>query len=220
MKPVVILLGAGGHARVLIDMILEHDLATPFGILDPDHRLWGQDLFGVPVLGGDNLLASMHEKGVTHFVVSVGSVGLTRIRQSLHQLGISHQLLPLTLKHPSAIVSARATIGVGCQLLAGVVVNTNAMIGRNVILNTGVIVEHDCKIEDHVHLAPGVTLSGNCHVGIGAHLGTGAIVRQGISIGANAIVGAGAVVIRDVPAEVTVVGVPARIQSRPSTRGA
>ena len=90
-------------------------------------------------------------------------------------------------------------------------------LGANVIINTGARVDHDCLIDAHAHIAPGVTLSGNVHIGKGAHIGTGASIIQGKKVGAGSIVGAGAVVIDDVPAGVTVVGVPARSLVRSKT---
>lgn len=206
-----ILLGAGGHTRVLIDAIRLSGVAEIHGILDPSCERWGQSLLDVPILGGDELMAQMAAEGVKYFVVGLGSTGNSDPRRRLFQLGQSQGLQPLTIIHPTCIHSSLAVIGAGSQLLAGSIVNTGALIGKNVIVNTGAIVEHDCQIGDHAHIATGARLAGTVHVGTGAHIGIGAAVRQGITIGEAAVVGAGAAVVADVPPRTVVVGVPARV---------
>ena len=205
-----IVLGGGGHARVLIDCMREAGLGDPEGILDTDATRWGQSLDGVPILGGDDLLPQLREQGVSSFVVGLGSTRDTSPRSRLFALALDQGLEPVTLRHPSAICSATVALGAGCQLLPGSIVNAGASVGANVIVNTGAIVEHDCVIGDHVHVASAATLGGNVIVGAGAHIGIGAVVRQSISIGERALVAAGAVVVSDVAAASTVVGVPAK----------
>ncbi len=208
---VCIILGGGGHARVLIDC-----LRTGFqnicihGILDPDHSRWMQTLMGVPILGDDDLLPGLIGRGINSFVIGLGSTGDNLLRQNLFQFGVSHDIQPLTVIHPAAICSHWATIGLGTQLLPLSVVNTDAILGVNVIVNSGAIVEHDCVLGDHVHVATGARLCGEVKVEDGAFIGAGATVKQGVLICERAIIGAGAVVVRDVPAHTTVVGVPAR----------
>ncbi|MDX9864929.1 MAG: acetyltransferase [Anaerolineaceae bacterium] len=204
-----VILGGGGHARVLIDAILLVGQVELHGILLPDESLWGSDVFGVPVLGGDALLSSLVAQGVDSFVVGLGSVGDSSIREKLYHYGLDLGLDVLSVCHPAAILSPRARYGRGGQFLPGSIVNAGAVIGENVIVNSGAIVEHDCQIGDHVHIATGAHLSGTVQIGEGAHIGTGAIVRQGIKIGTNALVGAGAVVVKDVPPDTLVTGVPA-----------
>lgn len=206
-----IILGAGGHARVLIDCIRANGVAQIHGILDPSRERWGQSMLDVPILGGDELLAQVAAEGVKYFVVGLGSTGNSDPRQRLFRMGLSQGLQPLTIIHPTCIHSSLAVIGAGSQLLAGSIVNAGAVIGKNVIINTGAIVEHDCQVEDHVHVATGARLAGTVHVGLGAHIGIGAAVRQGITIGEAAVVGAGAAVVEDVAPGTVVVGVPARV---------
>ncbi len=204
-----VILGGGGHARVLIDLMRAAGLAEPHGILDADDARWGGDLDGVAILGGDELIPHLAGEGVIAFVVGLGSARDTGPRRRLFEIASEHGLEPLTLRHPTAVCSAAAQVGPGCQLLPGSIVNAGASLGANVIVNSGAIVEHDCAIGDHVHVATGAALASGVVVRPGAHIGIGAAVRQGIKIGDAAVVGAGAVVVRDVPAGAVVVGVPA-----------
>lgn len=205
-----VVLGGGGHAKVLIESLRLSAGATPRVILDADRSLWGTEVLGVPVLGGDDRLSAVVAEGITAFVVGVGGVGDNRPRRRLFELAVSYGLTPVTARHPSAIVSPSCGIGAGTVLFPLAVVNAGVSIGMNVIVNTGAIVEHDCRIADHVHLATGARLTSGVTVGAEAHLGAGSVVRQGITIGDRAIVGAGAVVVRDVQPGTIVVGVPAR----------
>ena len=194
----------------MIDALQSSGAASSIAILDPEPGLWGTEVLEVPVLGGDDLLPELVRDGVTHFVVGVGGVGDNDPRKRLFGLATSHGLTPLSVVHPAAICSPRATIGGGSVILAAAVVNNGASLGQNVVVNTGAIVEHDCVIGAHAFIATGSRLCGAVSVGIGAHVGAGATVRQEICIGEGAIIGAGAVVIRDVAAWTVVVGVPAR----------
>lgn len=205
-----IILGGGGHARVLIDCIQTGNAVQIHGILDPDQGRWGQTMLDVQILGGDQLLAEMESLGVRYFVVGLGSVGDSAARRRLFEDGQTYGLQPMTVIHPACVHSSRAMIGQGAQLLAGSILNAGTVIGKNVIVNTAAVIEHDCQVEDHAHIATGAKLAGNVHVGSGAHIGIGAAIRQGIVVGEGAVVGAGAAVVQDVPPHTVVVGVPAR----------
>lgn len=204
------ILGGGGHARMLIDALESSGGAVPCALLDADESLWGKEVLGVPVVGGDEMLPELVGRGVSAFAVGVGSTSDNRPRRRLFELGLSCGLSPLTIRHPSAICSRWAEIGAGAQILPGAVVNAGASLGRNVIVNSGAIVEHDCVVGDHAHVATGARLASTVRVGVGAHIGAGATVRQCLTIGDWAVVGAGAAVVRDVTAESVVAGVPAR----------
>lgn len=216
-----LILGGGGHTSVLIDSLRASGAAGPLGILDQNRALWGRELLGVPILGGDDLLPRLVREGATHFVTGLGGVGDNQPRRRLFELGVACGLVPLTVVHPSAICSPWAKIGDGSVLYPAAVVNAGAVLGHNVIVNTGAIVEHDCVIGDHVHLATGAKLASAVTVGMGAHVGAGSTVREGLSIGEGAVVGAGAVVVKPVEPWTVVVGVPARLLRRqaPSAPG-
>lgn len=205
-KPVIII-GAGGHAKVLYDSL----------------RLMGVEMLGkldkcpppvdrvgdLPIIGDDSAI-SAYSNDAVELVNGLGSVGDTALRASIYykfkKLGYGFR----QVIHPAAIIASDCILGEGVQVMAGAVVNTGTRIAEDSIINTGAVVDHDCSIGSHVHIAPGATLSGGVQVGDGSHIGTGATVIQGVSIGRNALVGAGAVVLRDVPPGAKVVGVPAK----------
>ena len=204
-------LGAGGHAKVLLDALRSRADVEVIALLDSRADLHGTMVGGVPVLGDDTLLPRLREQGVAAVFIAVGSVDSTEKRRQLFELARRHAYDVLTIVHPRAFVSATAVVGPGAAILAGAAVNACARLGVNVLVNTGAIVEHDAEVGDHVHIASGAVLGGGVAVGDGAHVGLGAVVRQGIRIGAGSVVGAGAVVVEDVPPRVVVTGVPARV---------
>lgn len=204
--------GAGGHAKVVIEILRSMQEYEIVGLLEAQQRLWGTKVLGVEVLGDDSMMAELKERGINHAFIGVGTVGDAQPRRQLYEKvsGFGFQIVPAI--HAASVVSSSAKIGVGPTIMAGAIVNADAVIGNNVIVNTGAIVEHDCVIGDHAHVATGARLAGGVHVGPGAHVGIGAVVRQEIRIGEGAIVGAGAVVVKDVADFTTVIGVPARVK--------
>ena len=209
-RPLCVILGGGGHAAVIIETLILEGGAVPWVVLDSNQALWGQQLCGLPIRGGDEKLSDLKAEGVDGFVVGLGGTGDNEPRRRLFLNAQGVGLRPMTVRHPSAICSTSAHVGEGTVLLAGSVVGARTTVGRNVIINSGAIVEHDGHIGDHVHIASGAVLASTVTVEEGAHIGAGAVVRQSIRVGAGAIVGAGAVVVRDVRPGQTVVGVPAQ----------
>ena len=203
-----LILGAGGHARVVADLLLGQNQQIA-GFLDPNASLWGTAWRGIPVLGGDEKLAHYHAR--THDLINgVGSIGCSELHRTVFERYWKAGYKFPYLVHIRATMAIDVELGEGSQIMAGAIVQTGTVIGQNVIINTGACVDHDCCIGDHAHISPGVTLSGGVRVGMSAHIGTGATVIQGIKIGRNSLIAAGAVVIRDVPDGVTVTGVPAK----------
>jgi UDP-perosamine 4-acetyltransferase len=205
-KPRCVILGGGGHARVVIDCLRLAGVVEPLMILDHDSNLWGTNVDDVPVMGGDEMLPQLRAEGVEYFAVGIGQGPRAR----LFTAGLAAGLRPVTAIHPRAIVSSRTSIGQGSQIFAAAVVNAGASIGENVIVNTGAIIEHDCALASHVHVASGACLAGGVIVEEGAFVGAGSTIKQCLQIGAGAIVGAGAVVTKSVPPKTTVTGIPAR----------
>lgn len=209
--PLCVLLGGGGHARVVIECIQASGTALSLVVLDTDKRLWGTSVLGVKVAGGEERLDEFaRQNHAAFFAVTLGTVGTGHARRRLFDAARALGLKPLAVRHPSAIVSPSALVGEGSQLLAGSIVGAGATLGVNVIVNNGAIVEHDCQIGDHSHIATGARLASTIHVGAATLIGAGAVVRQCLRIGAGVVVGAGAVVVRDVRAAATVIGNPAR----------
>lgn len=205
----VIILGAGGHSKVLIEALLVSS-AVITGIVDPNQILVGANILGVPVLGGDDIVVDEFAPSQIQLVNGLGSVGLPIIRQQLYNKfkGLGYYFA--TVVHPSAVVASDVVLGEGAQVMAGAVIQPGCSIGINSIINTRASVDHDCIIGDHVHISPGVTLSGGVAVGACSHIGTGATVIQGISISNGCLVAAGAVVTKDISDGAKVRGVPAR----------
>jgi UDP-perosamine 4-acetyltransferase len=212
--PRVVVLGGGGHARVVIEVMRAQGTALPYAVLDTNPALWGREALGVPIRGDDALMVELIREGVTHAIVGLGSVGDNRPRRRLHALAQQYGLQLLTAIHPSAICSSSASIGRGTLVCPMAVVNAAAVVGANVILNTGAIIEHDCAIGDDAHVATGARLASGVFIGSLAHIGAGATIRQQLVIGEGAIVGAGAVVVKDVKPWTVVMGVPAHLARR------
>jgi sugar O-acyltransferase (sialic acid O-acetyltransferase NeuD family) len=206
----IIGLGAGGHAKVVIELLRAIRGFEVVGLLDARVENTGRVLLDVPILGDDSLLPELAASGVGHFFVGVGGVKNTAPRRRAYERALGHGLHAPILIHPASVVSSSATLDSGATIMAGAIVCASASIGANVIINTGAIVEHDCSIGAHVHIATGARLAGAVRVEPGAHVGAGATIKQGICIGEGAVVGAGAVVVKNVAPGMVVVGVPAR----------
>jgi UDP-perosamine 4-acetyltransferase len=205
-----VLIGAGGHAKVVLDAARSAKDIEVIAVVDAKKELAGTRFEGLEVIGDVSALPRAREGGATAIVLGVGSVDVGDARRALYEriAGLGFEL-PV-LRHRTAIVSSTATLGPATVVFAGVVVNPSARVGTNVILNTACIVEHDVRIGDHSHISPGAHLAGGVTVGERCHIGIGATVLQGVNIGDGAVVGAGAVVLRDVEAADRVAGVPAR----------
>jgi UDP-perosamine 4-acetyltransferase len=207
----VVGLGAGGHAKVVLDILAFHNEFHVVGLTVADPATVGKRILGVPILGTDDLLPGLRENGVRGAFVGVGSVGDCQIRRQLFELACTLGFQMINAIHPDASVARSVRMGRGTTIMAQVALNPDTVLGDNVIINTGAQLDHDCQVGDHVHVAPGAHISGGVRIGPCAHIGTGATVIQGLQVGAGAIVGAGAVVLQDVPPNVTVVGVPANV---------
>jgi UDP-perosamine 4-acetyltransferase len=205
----VLLYGAGGHARVVLDAARRQGLDVVAAI-DDRADLHGSTIDGVDIVGGDGALDDLRLRGVEGAVLGVGSIDAAPGRAAVYERLAARRFALPVVQHPSAVVASTALLGDATVVFAGAVINPHARVGRNVILNTASVIEHDCVVGDHTHISPGALLAGGVQIGEGTHVGIGAIVIQGVRIGANAMIGAGAVVIRDVADGQRVAGVPAR----------
>lgn len=204
------ILGAGAHGRAVADLVAEHGPHTVTAFSDADPGLRGQKVFGVPVLGDDDVLLEAFRDGAFDGALTgVGNTAMPARRHAFERLRAAGIPGPVIV-HPRAVVSASARVSAGTVVFAGCVIGAHVVVGANVVCYSGAIVEHDTIVEDHVYLSPGVVLSGSVTLREGAFVGAGAVVLPGIEIGRAAIVAAGAVVTADVPAGSTVAGVPAR----------
>jgi UDP-perosamine 4-acetyltransferase len=207
----VILIGGGGHARQVIEIIKACGSYHIVGITDNDPLKRKRRIDGVPVVGNDEALHHYFKKGVRQAFISLGSVDDTKARINLYKMLIEIGFELINVIHASALVSASVTLGTGNAIMPGSIINAHTTLGSNCIINTGAIVEHDCSIEDHVHIATGAKVAGGVTIQEGSHIGLGALIKQGITIGKYAIVGAGALVLDDVPDKVVCGGIPAKI---------
>jgi sugar O-acyltransferase (sialic acid O-acetyltransferase NeuD family) len=198
-------LGASGHGKVVADAA---EAAGWSSVVFFDDAWRDQATNGAwPVVGGTEEL--LDQLGNLDGVIV--AIGDNAVRHAKLELMRQSQAPEVSVIHPAASVSAHARIGLGSVIFAGVVINVDAVIGCGAILNTGCSIDHDCMLGDAVHVSPGARLAGGVTVGDLSWIGIGASVRQSISIGARAVVGAGAAVVADVPDDVTVTGVPARV---------
>lgn len=202
--------GTGGFAREVLQIVEDcRDDGQRYdfvGFLDGNAKAHGTEVHGHPVLGDQRWLSDHPDVRV---VIGVGNpVYKRRIIASIND---PNQTRFVTLRHPRSWVGRRVELGEGCILCAGVMVTTDVVLGRHVILNLNTTVGHDAVLEDLVTVAPGVNVSGNVRIATGTDVGTGSSIIQGVTIGPWSVVGAGSVVVRDLPRDVTAVGVPARV---------
>lgn len=206
--PPLVIFGASGHAKVVIDLVERQGTLRIAQLADDNPALHGRPFFGYPVLGGRRELLAQYTGQPLQLLVAIGN---NRIRAELAAWAEAQGFgLAAPAIHPSVQLARGAVAGAGSVLMAGSVINADAAIGHNVIVNTGATIDHDCRIGDNAHVAPGATLCGNVTVGDGTLVGAGAVILPNLTLGANVVVGAGATIISNVPDGCTVVGTPAR----------
>lgn len=212
IKP-LIFLGAGGHAKVLFDLVtlLRFEVV---GICDPNFDAEKMEFWrDIQILNESEVLQSTSSRSVD-FVNAVGQIGLSTNRANLYRRFKDAGYTFPTLIHPYASVSPFARLSEGVQIMAGAVVQADCVIGENTVINTRVSVDHDCAIGRNVHIAPGVIVSGSAEIGDDSFLGAGSVVIQNIKIGSSCVVGSGAVVIRDFLGPGKLLGVPAKLSEK------
>lgn len=197
------LLGASGHAKVIIDSLKASGKKIS-GLFDDNPEV--KELLGYNVFGSFD----SNRLGDEELIISVG---LNHIRKKIVDK-LPGEIRYGNAIHPSAIMSEHASLGEGTVVMQGAVIQSSVSIGKHCIINTTASVDHDCLLEDYVHISPNATLCGAVSVGEGSQIGAGAVVIPGIKIGKWSLVAAGAVVMKDVPDNVLVLGNPARVVKR------
>jgi acetyltransferase EpsM len=204
----IVVIGHGGHSKVIVDMILSTRENDIVGFLDDKYHEVGvvEDTYCGPISSLEELLIKYND---IKFVIAIGD---NKIRQSIVQkLNLSYENY-VTVIHKSAVISPTAKIGHGTVIMPNSVINADSRIGHQSIINTGSIIEHDSIIGDFSHVCPGATLTGTVQLGEGAYIGSGSTIIPNIKIGEWTIIGAGAIVISDIPAYCTAVGMPAKVK--------
>lgn len=201
MSKPVLLLGAGGHAAVLVDILRQRNCEI-LGLVAIEQPKPQPIFTGLHWYSSDDSVLSFNKDEI-RLVNALGSLPGNFLRHRLHEKfsGLGYQFM--TIVSPHAIVSKYAVLAEGVQIMHGSIVNANAVIGEGSIVNTGAIIEHDCVIGRHNHIAPGAVLSGSVVTEDFVHIATGASVIQGMRIGKNSVIGAGATVTRDISCEKT-----------------
>ena len=207
----IIVYGASGHGKVVLDILLAADTPNVAGFVDDSPGQRGKTVLGRIVLGDGAWLDEEVRRGDVCVALGIGNNMVRHgIAEGLRRAGASLHLAV----HPRATVSASARVGDGTVVMAGVVINPSAIVGEGVILNTCCVVEHDVVVGHFAHISPNATLGGGVHIGDFSHVGLGASILPGIRIGAHVIIGAGATVTRDLEDAIVAVGVPARVTRR------
>lgn len=205
----VLMLGAGGHGRVVADIIRCCGLQLA-GIID-DVAAAGSERLGSRVLGGCQQLPQiMRETGCRQLVLAIGHNG-RRLELAQHIEALCPQVIWQTLVHPAAVVAADAVLGGGSVVVARAVLNPGARLGRHCIVNTAAVVDHDCSLGDGSSLGPGAVLGGNVRLGKGAVVAIGATVINALQLGEHSLLGAGGTAVRDLPDFKVALGVPAHV---------
>lgn len=205
----ILIVGAGAQAKYIIDTVSYFPSKKIIGIVDIEDNpdIHGREVGGIEIIGTFDSIIPNTDRNVSLILAYGNNRRKAELASELRTLGFEFE----TVIHPQAAISRTAVIGDGTIVNANAAILPSAKIGNHVVIHSNVVVEHDNVLEDFVNLAPGAILAGYVTVREGAYIYTGANIIPGITVGKHSIVGAGATVIRDVPDNVTVVGVPARI---------
>ena len=204
MKSEVIVVGAGGHAKVCIELLHAQGDKVAYCVGNPDSP---DTCLGIPVLKSDEHLAALRQDGYEQVFIAIGS---NPVRNKLAKKVTDLGFRLINAISPAAVVSPSAALGTGIAVMAGAVINAEATIADLCIINTGATIDHDCVIGLAAHIAPQCALAGNVHVGNLSFVGVGSKIIPEIHIGESVMVGAGSVVISNIGSATTVVGVPAK----------
>lgn len=203
-----IIIGAGGQARVVYEILHYRKDIDIIGFVDPVQKHPNETIYGLPIFYDLANIPQLAKKGVEEFIVAIGD---NMLRAQRFEETIKCGLRPLTAIHPTANIASNVHIDGGTTISIGAIIATGASIGKNVIINSGAIVEHDDIIHDHAHIGPGAALAGKVIVEQFGFIGINAAVKEYTRIGQNCTIGAGSVVLKDTPPHAVAVGIPAQV---------
>lgn len=206
MSNKIVIVGTGGHAKVIIDIFRSMKKYKIIGATTADKTK--KNISGIPVLGDDSNLRTLFKQGVKHAFIAIGDCKLrNKVFDYVNNIGFKM----VNAISPDANISPTVKIGFGVAIMPGSSINVDSTIEDNVIINTNASIDHDNLIEKSAHIAPGCSLAGNVTVKEGAFLGIGCKIIPKISIGKWSIIGAGSVIIKNIPSNTTAFGVPAKV---------
>ena len=212
----ILLIGAGGHCLAVLDSLLSSYQYQDIGIIDKKNDCTEpntnpkETIMGVPIVGYDEDLEYLFDKGYREAFITVGSIGDVSLRKKLY-----HKVKEIGFRIPNIIdktsaLSMNTTLGEGIYVGKKAMINANANIGNLAIINSSAVIEHECKINDFVHIAPGAVLCGNVWIGRETHIGAGSVIKQGVHIGSNTMIGMGSVVLKNMKDYTIAYGNPCR----------
>lgn len=205
----LVIIGTGENSAQAWYILRHHPKSDVVGFLDDDVARHGQSHFGRPVLGGRDLLQALRgTHGVTHALVAIGN---NAVRRAIAGEVIAAGLLLAGAVHPSAVIDPSAHVGDGCIIEMGVCIHPEAQIGDGVFLGGSCVVAHHSRVNDFALIGGGVIFGGCVTVGTEALIGVGVAIQPHVLIGARSVIGIGSAVVKDVPADVVAVGVPAKV---------
>lgn len=212
MNDKCVIIGAGGHAKIVIDTAEKNGFDV-IGVTDEKLEI-GSNCLGCCVLGKDEILEQIYSSDLKTAFMGIGHVGYSTLRNNLYEKIKTMGYVFPKLIHPSAYIGMDVLIGKGSLVCPNAVINVETIIGELCIINSAAVVEHEVSVEDGVHIAPHATILGQAYIKRNSFIGAGSVVLQGVCVGANCIIGAGSVVLTDVPDNCVAVGVPAKIVKR------
>ena len=191
----ILLIGGGGHAHSVIDVIENNKEFDIAGIVDSE-RENSKDVLGYPILGGDGDIEKLLID-IPHAIVSIGQIKSANIRKDLFELLKRFGAKIPNIFSKNAYVSKRSFFETGCVVMHGAVVNSGVKIGHNVIVNNMALIDHNVKIGDHTHISTGARINGDISIGAECFIGSGEIIKQGVKTGAKSFISAGSLVTKD-----------------------
>ena len=203
-KPYLLIYGAGGHAKSVIEMVIQNGSYSIAGIVDDDLHLKGKSVLGIPILGSRALLSSITAHGVTLAANGVGGIIDIGVRVGIFQVLEAAGFSFPFLVHPRAVVESSAKVMQGVQVFANAYVGAEAVLHECCMVNTNAVVSHDCEIGQYTHIAPGALLAGHVHVGERTLVGMGVTTTIGVKIGSGVRIGNGANILADIPDKMVV----------------